>query len=196
MANFFNKKPGKKGSEVKPEKAKKVPQIRVAKSAYYQQIASKTFRGLVMLLGVLVVIYICFAATIVRVIPTVEGNFVPVKNSTFPGGIATPETEMVVSMSTEQGDSTLDLLKQSFMLAPDLATVKVVAGPSGDLNWAETGLIAVNGEVAPVRVMTPPDNRYLAHEYIVECISGACNPGEGYIIGEDQVYGEPFKLRN
>lgn len=197
MATLLKKKSSGEKPTPNMERQKKIPQIRVAKTAYYKQISRKISRGLLAMLGIVLVIYICFAATIIRVIPTnTEMGAVPVKNSTFPGGIAEVGTEMVVSMSTPQAEGTLDRLKQSVLISTDAALVKVVAGPDGTLSWAETGLITVDGERVPVRVMNQPEGPYLVNEYIVECLEGACQRGHGYIVGADQVYGEPFRIGN
>lgn len=195
MATLLKKKAPAEKPAPRGERQKKIPQIRVAKGAYYKQITKKVWRGLLAMLGIVVVIYACFAATIIRVIPTnTEMGAVPVKNSTFPGGVAEVGTEMVVSMSTPQPEGTLDRLKQSVLISTDAALVKVVAGPGGTLSWAETGLITVDGERVPVRVMNQPGGGFLVNEYIVECLEGACEKGHGYIVGADQVYGEPFRI--
>lgn len=195
MANLFRKNSRAEEPAPRGERQKKIPQIRVAKTAYYKQITKKVWRGLLAMLGIVLVIYACFAATIIRVIPTnTDMGPIAVKNSTFPGGVAEVDTEIVVSMSTPQPEGTLDRLKQAVLISTDAALVKVVAGPDGTLSWAETGLITVDGERVPVRVMSPPNGPFLVNEYIVECLEGACQKGNGYIVSADHIYGEPFRI--
>lgn len=177
--------------EVVKEKSK--PQIRVAKNVYWKQIFKRIGKAIAYSVIIGFVIYLCFAATIIRVLPaTNELGFIPIKNITFPGGIAPVGSQLVVSLDTPQGDDSLSRLEQSVIPTNTAALVRVLAGPTGQLTWTESGLITVDGIPMPVTIENKPEKMILANQYLVECLKG-CEPGTGLIIHKTHVYGEPLR---
>lgn len=180
---------------------KRRPQVNVSKSVFYRAAVHKFFKIFSYVLITVIAIYVCFAATIIRFLPTdnfddLKNLFVPVKNQTFEGGHIPVGKQVVVNLVEKQGKSTFDRLKQAFWINKDVAVVEVHAGPVGRITWAETGLITVDGKPMGVTLETAPEGEYLNNEYLVACISGACNVGEGMIISAENVYGEPLIFRS
>lgn len=189
MPKFFSK-----DSEVQPSQHQ--PQIRVAKSAYRKLLFRRIFAILgYSFLGIFV-IYLCFASTIMRVVPTTSGaGFVPVKENTHPGGILPSGETVLVDTESEKGREFLDRLTQSFVPSKTAAVVKIVSGPYGEFEWLESGIITVNGELTeaylperPILEDGKPKNRLLG-EYLSVCISGDCTPGEAIFVSEKKLFG-------
>lgn len=170
---------------------------RIAKSAFYKSLFGKFVKWIIYGVVLLLAVYLCFAVTIMRFLPTVEsspglGLGVAVKNLTFPGGTAPPGSIVVVNFQEKQGNSTFDRLLQSVVPANNVGVVEVVAGPNGRITWAETGLIAINGNPLDVLVAEKPTEEFLTNEYVVKCITGACKPNSGIIVSAGNIYGEPL----
>lgn len=172
------------------------PQIRVAKSAYRKIVFKKVVSVLGYTVVGVLVLYLCFAATIMRVVPTTSGaGLVPVKENTFPGSnIPTGETILVDTVN-EQNSEYLDRLRQAFVPSKTATVVEVVAGPYGSFKWLESGIITVDGELTkaymsekPMKSEDEPKEKLL-NEYLAVCVSGDCNPDEAIIVSADNVYG-------
>lgn len=188
MLQFFNKK----NSEPK----KRQPQIRVAKSAY-RKILFKRITSILgySLVGVLI-IYICFASTIMRAVPTISGaGIVPIKENTYPGGEYIPGKTILANTQFKQDKGHLERLKQAFIPSKNAAVVEVIAGPYNSIKWIESGIVTVDGKLTEVRLSEQPKTsegkakERLSAEYLTICISGDCTPGEGVIIKKDNIYG-------
>lgn len=195
MKKAFSSVKSKK-PQARPE-APKTPQIRVAKGVYRRFIASTFASFLGWTLVALVVVYACFAVTIMRVLPTDTNlGFIPVKNITYPGGIV-PEGELIVAnTSASQGDGLLDRMRQAVVPSASTVLVKVKAGPYGRVAWAPSGLTTVDGKSLGIILRKDPETKLLNKQYIGECLGGACEVGEGVMIPEGNIYGEPLKKRS
>ena len=174
------------------------PEVRITRSTYGRLIVRRVLKMVGFFLLALIILYICFAATWMRVVPTVSGSgLVPVKNVTYDGGIIPSDVEILVDRAAPQGKGLLSHLKQAFIPSDDAAVVRVIEGPYGELQWGQPNILTVDGN--PIGVPFPADsegkspidefNPFLRDEYVVECISGACNEGEAFIVKRDHVYG-------
>lgn len=171
--------------------SQKTPQIRVAKKIYYKHSFKTLFSALGYVILVSFVVYLCFAATIIRVLPSYDNDkvhFTPVKNMTYKGGIVPPGEIIVVNTKSEQKDDVFSHLGQAFSLNDGLAEVKVVAGPTGRIVWTPK-LITVDGQPVDVTISEKPKDEFLKDEYLVKCLSG-CQ--DGFIISKKNIYGQPL----
>lgn len=182
---------GAQGLSSNPKQPRKAPQVRIARSAYANMLSTKILKASAVGLFIVLIVYLAFAATIIRVIPSATAGLVPAKNITFEGGLVPAGEIVVVSMTKSQGSEIQDYLLQALIPQADVAIVKVLAGPWGTFGWAEPGIVAVNGEIADIRMVQPIDKE-LTDEYLVECLRGACVPGEGYILSSTQLMGIPL----
>lgn len=181
------------GEAVAPSRT---PQLRVANSAY-RKILLKRIAAILgySLVGVFI-IYLCFAATIMRAVPTTSGaGLVLVKENTFHGGIIPENVPILVDTKAEQKNDLVERLKQSFVPSKNAAVVKVVAGPHNTIGWIASGLVTVDGALTKVHLEQQPldaDNSAktkLRDEYLTVCVSGDCTPGEGVIVPAKNIYG-------
>ena len=74
-----------------------IDSVRVSQGTYQKALITKLFAQLLIGLLVVVFVYICFAATIVRVVPS-DAGLIPVKNNTYPGGQVPPAAQILVSL--------------------------------------------------------------------------------------------------
>lgn len=178
------------------------PTIRVANTTFAKIVFLKTIKSLGIFLAIIMLVYVCFAATILRVVPTSEAGLIPVKNVTFTGGNVPLGREVLVDTVEPQGSGVFDRLKQSFVPNSNAAVVRVVSDRIGKLEWVPPNILMVDGK--PVGVpMSPVDkdgnprnfsgeNGFLNDEYVAECIKGACVEGEALIIPSENIMGIPL----
>lgn len=171
------------------------PNMRVAKNVYRSSVVSTLLKVFFYVPLVLAIIYVCFAATIVRVVPTLnEVGFVPVKNMTYPGGMAPQNAVLLVHLDKPQGDGIVDRLKQSFIPSERVALVSIVGGPYGKLSSVK-GEVVLDGKNTRVRTDIG-DREFLNDEYLATCLKGSCVAGEGVIFSADNIYGQPLTDRS
>ena len=183
---------GAEGLGNKPTPAKKAPQVRIARSAYANMLSTRILKSVLFTLVTLLIVYLAFAVTIIRVIPSSSIGLTPVKNITFKGGLAPSGALVVVSMTRAQGSGISDYLTQALVPQADVAVVKIIAGPWGTFGWSEPGIIAVNGKIVNGVTMAEPQNKKLEDSYLIQCIKGACKAGEGYVIPANRLMGIPL----
>jgi len=189
-----------------PKAPKKQPQIRIARQTYNSLIATKILRyAFVSFLGFML-LYLCFAVTIMRVVPSVSIGPVLTKNITFPGGLIPEGTTVLVDVTGPQGSEMLDYLRQAFVPTNTVAVMKVHGGPWGTFNWQESGVVSYDGKILdmtiPARVnddgvvldvpATPRGDTKLENEYLMTCVEGACVPGQGYVFKALNIMGQPI----
>lgn len=174
----------------------RAPQLRVANSAY-RKILLKRIAAILgySVVGVFI-IYLCFAATIMRAVPTTSGSgLVFVKENTFHGGIIPANTSILVDTQAEQKNDFGERLKQAFIPSKNAAVVKVVAGPHNAISWVASGLVTVDGKLTNVHLTQQPldadktSKTKLRGEYLAVCVSGDCTPGDGIIVSQKNIYG-------
>jgi hypothetical protein len=178
-------------SAPKSETPKKTPQVRIARSTYSNLLATKILKAAGVGFLLIAVIYLCFAVTIVRVLPTPTAGLIPVKNITFPGGLIPAGETVVVDMQNQQGSTMVDYLKQSFVPNPNAAVVRVDGGPWGKFQW-NNGVVVYDEEIVPMAMPNQPESTKLENKYLVTCLEGACVPGQGYVVHSLQVLGQPL----
>lgn len=174
----------------------KQPKLRVANSAYRKILLKRVFTILGYSVVGVFILYLCFAATIMRAVPTASGaGIVPVKENTFRGGHVPAGVSILVDTEVEQKNDYVERLKQAFVPSKTAAVVNVVAGPHASISWVASGLITVDGVLTDVHVAEQPledDQKIktkLRDEYLAVCISGDCVPGEGIIVSQKNIYG-------
>lgn len=177
--------------EIKSSSPRKAPQVRIARSTYSNLLATKILKASLVGLLLLAVIYVCFAITIVRVLPTTTVGLVPVKNITFPGGLIPAGETVVVDMEEGHGTGMTDLLQQSFVPNGNAAIVKVEAGPWGKFDW-NNGVVVYDEQILKMAMPEQPLATTLENSYLVTCLEGACVPGQGYVVHSMQVMGQPL----
>lgn len=174
------------------------PEVRITRGTYGRLIVRRIITMTGFSLLALIVLYLCFAATWMRVVPTLSGSgLVPVKNVTYDGGIVPADVEILVDRANPQDSDLLSHIKQSFVPSDDAAVVRVITGPYGEMQWGQPNILTVDGN--PIGVPFPPDsdgkspidefNPFLRDEYVVECVSGACEVGDAFIVHKDNIYG-------
>lgn len=196
MGAFLKK--SKTNAETYDDYSPKEPEVRITKGMYGKLIYRRilTVLGFAAIAGI--VLYLCFAATWVRLVPTLSGvGVVAVKNVTYEGGVLPPGAQVLVDRNETQGTKIQNRLKQAFVPSATAAKVEIIAGPYGELNWAKPNILTVDGQ--PIGVPFPADSEgkapidekdaYLKDQYVGVCISGDCTPGEAFIFGKDNVYG-------
>lgn len=194
MSGFLKRSGDDKKPDTKSKTpAKRTPQIRVAKNVYRKQIFRRLAKAFTYTFLGLLGVYLCFAATIIRVIPS-YGDLppTPVKNITYPGGLIPPGAQVVVNLKEAQGNGGLDHLKQALLPTKDAVLVEVVGGPHGRIAWAESGLVTLDGAPVNVTLKEKPASEFLTKQYLVKCIDGPCVKGEGFIISASNIYGQPL----
>lgn len=169
------------------------PSVRIASGTYQRAMLKKLVAQIVLVFMAALLVYLCFAATIVRVVPSSAG-FLPVKNNTYPGGIIPVDAQVLIDLDPESppGRAMKDRLAQSFVPQKPSALVSVLAGPIGEVKWAG-GVVTVDGEILPATLPADPGIEFLEDQYFAVCISGDCLPGEAILFISDQVIGIPFK---
>lgn len=183
------------------QKVKKDPQIRIARKTYLKVLSKRIVKVFSLVFVLLFALYLVFAATLLRVVPTLDAGFVPVKNITYEGGIVPKDAQVLVSLDKKQGITAFERFKQAFVPASNAAVIEVVAGPYGKLGWTEPDILTVDGY--PTDVVLEPaegdksplesrESEYLEDEYLAICIKGACEVGEGVIVPKDNVIGTPL----
>lgn len=170
---------------------KKTPQVRIARSTYSNLLATKILKAAGIGLLLITIIYLCFAVTIVRVLPTTTIGLMPVKNVTFPGGLIPGGENVVVDIEDKQGSTMVDYLKQSFIPSDSAALVRVEAGPWGNFSW-NNGVVIYDEEIVPMAMPNQPEDTKLENSYLVTCLEGACVPGQGYVVHSLQILGQPL----
>lgn len=175
-----------------PETGPRAPELRIAKRLYRRRIARKSLTLIGAAIIVSTVIYLCFAVTIIRLIPTNNAGFIPIRNLTAEGGVAKPGDQIVVNVIEEQGDSIMDRAKQSTFMTSNAAVVEVLAGPFGKISPGAKNTIAVNGKALNAPLVRSIPNEYLDNQYVVKCIKGNCAQGMAFVVSVKNVYGEPL----
>lgn len=201
MGDFFTRKKNedvssqaKESKHTKAPAKKKKPQVRVARATFARVLTNKLFRAIGWAFVFVAVVYLSFVITIMRVVPTTSAGLVPVKNITFEGGLVPAGEEVLVNITQKQGTGIVDYLKQAFLPMNDAAVVRVEAGPWGNYNWAEPGIVSVKGQILEMSMEMKPEDTTLADSYLVTCIEGACVPGEGFVIPKNHIVGQPLVL--
>lgn len=167
--------------------------VRIAKSAYRKMWFTKIYKAITYFIVALMLVYLAFAVTVVRVLPTSELEFIPIKNNTFTGGIVPVGETIIVSLNEPQGTSMVDRLKQSFTLHSDVVVGEVIAGPYGYFSWTEPGIVTMDGVLIDGMLSIEPEVKMLSNQYLVKCESGVCNENELMIINKDNVFGVPLQ---
>lgn len=173
--------------------------IRISKWA---AIRAQTGRIMKLLFGIVVallIVYFCFALTLLRIVPSTSGTgFQLIKGVSAPGGFIQQGNQVLASATHAQDQSWGNRLQTGFIPSDEWMLVEVVAGPYGELSVSE-GQVTVDNRVHSVNINLGAfrnHGKYLSDEYIVNCISGACNPGQALIISKEQVAGEPVMAEN
>lgn len=190
------------GKKNTPAQAKSAGSIRVAQSTYQKALIKKLLTQVLIALMAVLLIYLCFAATIVRFVPAAGGP-VLVKNNTYPGGILPPDSSALVTLNPAKkiNGGIGDRIQQAFLPQANTATVEVLAGPIGKLDWVEPGILTVDGKSIDVPVRQDPGIEFLGAkdaegvagpEYVGVCVSGSCVPGSPVFFSTSNVYGIPI----
>lgn len=197
MANLLKKDNSKKDKKVKKQKD---PKLNVYKKTAAKNIAKQTFKLVGIAILALFVLYIIFAAMIIRVVPTGNniGNIL-VKNSSYYGGLIPKDEIVLINNEGEVENSPINNLKMAMpFINQNTSLVQVKAGPVGKFKWNEPGIVSINGDVIKDGLMRPFDDensqyekKYLEGEYVALCIKGDCEPGTLKIFGEKDVMGVP-----
>lgn len=175
-----------------PGTSPRTPELRIAKRLYRRRIARKSLTLIGAAIIVATVIYLCFAVTIIRIIPTNNAGFIPIRNLTAEGGVAKPGDQIVVNVIEEQGDGVMNRAKQSLFMTSNAAVVEVLAGPFGKISPGAKNTIAVNGKALNAPMVRSISKEYLDNEYVVKCIKGNCAKGMAFVVPVKNVYGEPL----
>lgn len=186
---------GAQGLSNEPKTPKKAPSVRIARSTYANMLSTRILKGFGLAVLVLLVVYLGLAATIIRVIPTTSAGLLPVKNITYQGGLVPQDAVVAVSMDKAQGQEIQDYLAQATIPQNNVSVVKVLKGPWGTFGWTDPGIITVDGKIVPNVFMDDPGDKKLDSEYLVECVRGACAPGNAYVIPSANLLGVPLTDR-
>lgn len=183
---------GAQGLSDAPKPVKKAPQVRIAKSTYANMLSTRILKTSMLGLAIILITYLAFAVTIIRVIPSASAGLIPAKNVTFEGGLVPAGEIVILSMTTAQGTELQDYLMQSLIPQQDVSIMRAIAGPWGPYGWAEPGVIAIDGKIVENVFMNKPEDTTLKNQYLMECIRGACLAGEAYVIPANRLMGIPL----
>lgn len=165
------------------------PDVRIAKNVYRSSVVGTLLKVFWFALAAFFIVYTCFAATLVRIVPSMSLGPVPVKNMTYPGGTAPAGAALLVSTEKPQGTGMQDRLAQAFIPTERTALVTVVTGPTGKLAVDAKGGVSVGGKAMGVTLKDASKKEYLMNEYIVTCRAGDCTTGSSFIVPADRIYG-------
>lgn len=193
-------------SPTEEPKKKRQPQVRIARQTYNSLMAKKILKASLLLLLGLVVLYVCFAATILRFIPSISMGPVLTKNITFPGGLIPEGESVVIDVYSPRDDSMEEYLKQAFVPQDTYAIMKVEGGPWGGFTWDKSGVVTYEEKVLSMKIPeavdeegnplgypnVPSGGTALENEYLMTCLAGACNPGQGYVFSAQHIVGQPL----
>lgn len=194
--------------------------LRVSSSALVRVLYKRSVKIIAIALLVVLAIYMCFAATILRFVPsTSETGIQLVKNVTNEGGVLNPGERVMVNPDVVNDRSIGVHLQQAFLPSDAYMLVDVVAGPFGEFDFVRNGesyaSLSVSDNDQPWDViyedqdtdlqvedaevrdfMENRNHNLLNEEYIVECVSGDCEEGVAYLISQDNVVGEVVTMAN
>lgn len=163
--------------------------VRMARSEVGRGLGRQVMRSLGALIVGVAVLYLCFASTIMRVVPTTDAGMVPVKNVTARGGVVKPGTVLLASTTKAQGKNFIDRLSQSLLPQRDTVKIRVVAGPFGKVA-SNGGINTVDGRPVGLKLDSLPEGGFLENQYIGQCLEGDCSTGSGVVINQDNILGE------
>jgi hypothetical protein len=166
------------------------PKIRVTHGLQRKFIATKAARNIGLALVMLIVVYLCFAITIVRFVPTSFG-LVLTKNNTYAGNILPSNSQVLINPGVTVKTNILGRLKESFIPTSHAQLLEVLAGPTGTINWTKPNILAVNGQVLTAKFPQNPGIKYLNNQYIGVCLKGYCTVGQPVIFDASNVLGIP-----
>ena len=173
--------------------------IRISKWVAFRAQLARIMKLLFGITVALLIVYFCFALTLLRFVPSTSGTGVQlIKGVSAPGGFIQQGNQVLASAEQEQDQSWGNKLQTAFVPSDEWMLVEVVAGPYGELSVSE-GQVTVDNRVHNVNINLAAfrnHGKYLSDEYIVNCISGACNPGQAMIIGKEYIAGEPVMSDN
>lgn len=173
--------------------------IRINKWAALRAQISRITKLLFGIAIAVLIVYFCFAITLLRFVPSTSGTGVQlIKGISAPGGFIQQGNQVLASATTEQDQSWQNKLQVAFVPSDEWILVEVVAGPYGELG-IEDGNITVDNRVHNVDINLDAfkeHGHFLNDEYIVNCVSGACVPGQARIIGKEYIAGEPVTADN
>lgn len=171
--------------------------VKVSSSAIFRSQIKRVIRALVWTLLLFFIIYVCFAATLVRVVPSTDVGPILTKNITAEGDMIPEGTLLVVDNSREQDGSIGKNLENAFIPSGNYRVVEVLAGPYGEFNVnTDSGSFATSFEGDPLNLsmsetqLEERESNYLNNEYITRCIEGNCAEGKGYIVNRENIVGE------
>lgn len=165
--------------------------IRVKQSAYRKAFVKKVAVQTSLVLLAVTVLYVGFAATIIRFVPTQSGLTL-IKNNTY--GNAIPQgTVVLVNPKDKVDTSFVGNLTYSLLPQKNAVVAQIHAGPFGNLKWTPPNILTVNGAPLPIEFPTKLDKEYLENEYVGVCLKGACQPGSPLFFSRENVYGIPLK---
>lgn len=162
--------------------------IRVSQGTYQKALLTKFLSQLIVAIIGLLLVYVCFAATIVRFVPSSAG-IILTKNNTYPGAEIPEKAQVLISLSDIEVKTGLaDRLKQAFIPQKPSALVQILAGPDGRVKWTG-GLLTVNNLPLSVPFPQNPDLKFLEGQYVSVCLKGDCTPGTSIIFKTSQTIG-------
>lgn len=169
--------------------------VKIAKSAALKGYL-RTLVSVLLWTGIVfLVIYFCFAATLLRVVPSLSGTGpVFIKNATVEGGMFPSGHEVLVDPTRENEGGVMDNLYVSFVPSSDYQEVEIISGPYGEFSVDGDGAVTVDGGetglVMHEMFSEDRDDEVLRDEYIAECLSGACEEGQAVIVPVENIAGE------
>ena len=172
--------------------------VRVSTGVLTRMLSTAAVRWVGVALAVLGVVYLCFAATLLRVVLLRDNSVVPVKNLTFEGGIAPVGSKVLVDPGNHDG-GILDHLKQSLAPSRQASVVTIEAGPIGRLQYADPILTVDGKAVTKIHsedykdIIEGRSGKFLRDEYVVRCVQGNCTPGEVFIVPKEKVIGQTLQ---
>lgn len=177
------------------------PKVNVYKKTATKHLITQVLNLFLIAIAALFVLYIIFAATIIRVVPAGSGiGPIVVRNNTFYGGFIPENSVVLVNNAEEIDNSPLNNLKMSLpFLNDDVSIIQVKAGPVGKFSWTAPGVVSIDGKIIDGGLFPPLEDKsqfirkYLENEYIGLCIEGNCVPGDLVIFGANNIMGIPVR---
>lgn len=147
-------------------------EIRVEKKAAVVAVVKRLVKSTLVTFVIAVVLYCLCAVFLGRYLVTNNG-VIFVSSPSFEGGYVPAGETVIAGTDSKHGDALERNFVDAFTYHTDLAEVRVVAGPYGEVD-------------APIDEF---EGRSLNSEYLVECVSGNCIPGEHLALPADAIAG-------
>lgn len=142
------------------------------------------------------IMYGTLAASLLFATP-VDGKVTVVARDTFLGGIPSKGNVVLTSPTQAAGTSPMDRLKEAGLGVKDSQLVTILSGPNDHVQINGDSFVVTGqepgsypGSLGNASGAKVTASFQLANQYVAQCVSGACIPGEFILVEDANTYGE------